>query len=156
MKRLITLAVLCMISACQSPKDSLIGEWEVDQEAFNQTLVDLKVSPPASTLAMELSEPINHWRFAFHPNRKLVMSVNGRLLKGRYQVSRTVSNTVYVRAEVKPTYVSKLDAQLEVKPPKNKVQTHRLSMRITGNRATLSLDDMRPMKLKRSSNRMKL
>ena len=156
MRYIMTLALLCLISACQSPKDALIGEWELDGDEFTKTLEELKVRPPSSTIALDLSEPIRQWRFAFHENRKLVMSINGAMLQGRYHVNRTVSNTVYVRAEVKPTYQSHLDAALGVKPPKSKVKTHRLSMRISGDRATLSLDDMKPMKLKRNANQLTL
>ena len=151
MKWIMTLALICLVSACQSPKDALIGEWKVDREALEQTLIELKVPPPAGTIAIDLSEPIGEWRLAFHANRELIMNVNGVQSRGRYQVSRAVSNTVYIRAEVKPVFQSEIDHKLEVKRPKSEVKTHRLSMRISGDQATLSLDNMRPMKMRRSA-----
>ena len=154
MRSILIVILLCVTCACQSPKNMVVGEWVVDRVALAQSLQKLKIIPPASTIAADLNEPISHWRFAFYPNRELAMNVNGLRLEGRYKVNRVVSNTLYIRAEVKPNYTSKLDTVLNVKSRASKAQTHRLSMRISGDQATLSLDNMRPMVLKRSSNQM--
>ena len=154
MRSILVIVLLCLTCACQSPKDMVIGEWVVDHVALNKELQKLRIMPPASTIAADLNQPMSNWRFAFYPNRELAMDVNGARLEGRYTVNRVVSNTLYIRAEVKPNYKSDLDTKLNVKSRESKAQTHRLSMRISGNKATLSFDDMRPITIKRSSRRM--
>lgn len=148
-----TCTLLCSLSllvACQNPRDELIGEWVVDESAFAQEQSKLELIPPAVGLVEELSAPLSMWRLDFKKTREFEALIDGERLRGRYQINRSVSNTVYIRAEVKPVYQSDLDTALKLTPPTSKVQTRRLSMRISGDRASLTYHDMKPLKMRRS------
>ena len=143
------LSSVIILTACQNTRDALIGEWVVDKSAFDEAMRSLELTPPASGLTEDLSAPMRAWRLHFTADSELSMIINGEQLQGRYQINRAVSNTLYIRADLKPTYQSGLDEALKLTPPPAKSRTRRLSMRISGDRATLSYHDLDPIKLHR-------
>lgn len=136
--------------ACQNTKQELIGEWSVDHESLAQDRELLKIAPPAGALVLEWKRNMtSEWSFSFHRDASIEMMVNGAQYEGRYQITREVGNTLYIRSELRKVPVNQLDTLLGITQEVSDVEIKRFSIRILGEQGTLKLDKLAPLKLRR-------
>jgi hypothetical protein len=147
----VLLSTLC---ACQRASKELIGEWRVDQEAIASDPTLLKVAPPVGPMIRAWKMNMTkEWSFLFRKDRGIEMMMNGSHFEGRYQITREVGNTLYIRVEIKALAINSLDALLGITQPKSDVKVKRFSIRILGEEGTLKIEDFAPLKLRRQPMR---
>ena len=93
------------------------------------------------------------WSFLFRKDRGIELMMNGSHFEGRYQITREIGNTLYIRAEIKTIATNSLDALIGITQPKSDVEIKRFSIRILGEEGTLKIEDFAPLKLRRQPMR---
>ena len=142
--------IICSMSACQRAKEGLIGVWSVDQVALAQDRDILTIAPPAGTLLQEWKKNMtSEWSFVFYRDSSLELTMHGAQYEGRYQITREVGNTLYIRSEVRKLPINQLDTLLGITQEVSDVEVKRFSIRISGREGTLKLDKLAPLKIRR-------
>ena len=150
--KVLTLVAFIGLVACQSPSKQLIGEWSIDSEALERSLHKLKIAPPAAPIVKSWKVNMTRdWAFRFNPDMSLEVAMHGAQYRGRYQISKVIGRTVFLRAELKSVPVSELDALLGISQEVSKIKVQHLSMRISDDQSTLMIDDLPPLILRRVS-----
>jgi hypothetical protein len=154
MKIALCVALLSMLCACQRASKELIGEWRVDQDAIATDPTLLKVAPPVGPMIRAWKMNMTkEWSFLFRKDRGIELMMNGSHFEGRYQITREIGNTLYIRAEIKTIATNSLDALIGITQPKSDVEIKRFSIRILGEEGTLKIEDFAPLKLRRQPMR---
>lgn len=146
----ISLFILIM-TACEAPKDRLIGSWSVDiPKLRDQALVRL-AAPPAGPFAQSIREDAyRDWRFVFHADESLEATLRGQRYRGRYVISQILSGTIYLRLEGASTLKSSLDERLGLKELELPPLSERVVIKFQrGDRATLSFDQGHAIPIRR-------
>jgi hypothetical protein len=145
------MLILLVCSACQSPRDQLVGTWTVDIEALNQDPEALKIAPPAGELARTWKmNMVKDWVFRFNQDQSLEMNFHGMHYQGRYQITSQVGKRLYIKTEMRSLPANGLDALLNINASTQKVVNERFTIRFIGDRTTLGLNDFTPIALIRS------
>ena len=143
--------IILLASACQSPRDQLIGSWTVDIESLNQNPQAMKIAPPAGDLARTWKmNMVKDWVFRFNTDQSLEMKFQGMHYQGRYQISNQVGNTLYIKTEMRALPASGLDALLDVNVNSKQVVKERFSIRFSSGQTILELKDFTPVNIRRS------
>lgn len=152
--RLYTLSfgLLCLtLSACEAPKDRLIGAWTVDIPTLRTETIVRYAAPPAGPLAQGVREAsYRGWHFVFHADESLDATLKGQRYRGRYVISQIVSGTIYLRLEGESVLQSQLDERLGLKKLELPPLSERVIIKLQrGDRATLSFDQGQPIPIRR-------
>ena len=140
-----------LFSACESPRDQLIGSWTVDIESLNRNPQAMKIAPPAGDLARTWKmNMVKDWVFRFNTDQSLEMKFQGMHYQGRYQISNQVGNTLYIKTEMRALPASGLDALLDVNVNAKQVVKERFSIRFSSGKTILELKDFTPVNIRRS------
>lgn len=150
--RALWIAVISvMLSACEAPKERLIGAWSVDITQLREEPIARLAAPPAGPLAQGIREAAyRDWRFTFHADESLEATLRGQRYQGRYVISQILSGTIYMRLEGASSLKSGLDEQLGLKTLELPPLSERVIITLQrGDRATLSFEQGMSIPLRR-------
>ena len=149
--QVICLAILTLsLSACSKPSTQMVGEWSVDAEALERELHEQQIAPPAGPIVHQWKTSMtSDWAFRFNSDSSLEIVMNGYQYRGRYQISKVIGTTVYLRVELREQPVSELDSLLGISQQNDNIKVQHFSLRLSQNSSILKIDDLPPLKLRR-------
>lgn len=147
----LALSALSALSACTPPQDALVGAWRVDLDAMRRDPLVTRAAPPAGPLAAGWrEESYEGWRLVFYADLRAELTLRGAVYRGRYEVSRVLSDTVYIRVEAAPAPASALDAELGFESTAEPL-VERLRVKVGRGEATVTFDNNVSLPLRRAS-----